>query len=263
MHLIYQSIVARKKKRASSFYLFKIFFGLIVACAAVYYIVIFFSKPSDIFYPDFQTNIPSGYEIHGIDVSKYQGNINWKEVKDMNVSGIRIGFAFIKATEGINNIDPAFRRNWQNAAEACMCKGAYHFFIAGKSGKKQATNFIEMVDLNKGDLPPVLDVEASYGVNENEIRKEVAEWLTTVESNYGIRPVIYTNIDFYKNYLQNYFDDYPLWIAHYLQPVKPRITRTWSIWQHSENGRVNGIKATVDFNVFSGDSTDFNNFLIQ
>ena len=77
----------------------------------------------------------------------------------------------------------------------------------------------------------------------------------TVEKQYGIKPVIYTNIDFYKNYLQNDFDDYPIWIAHYLQPEKPRIERKWSFWQHNESGRVNGIKTPVDFNVFSGDST--------
>ena len=84
-----------------------------------------------------------------------------------------------------------------------------------------------------------------------------------VEKQYGVKPLIYTNIDFYKNYLQNGFDNYPIWIAHYLQPVKPRIERKWSFWQHNESGRVNGIKTPVDFNVFSGDSLDFKNFLIQ
>ncbi len=255
--------MAKKKKRFSSLYLVKIFSAFVVACITIYYLVNLFITPSDVFYPDFGITIPSGYDIHGIDVSRYQGNINWKDVKNMNVSGIRVRFAFIKATEGIDDVDPAFRRNWQNAADARICKGAYHFFIAGKSGKRQAANFIEMVNLSKGDLPPVLDVEASYGVDAIEIRKEVSEWLATIENKYGIKPVIYTYIDFYKNYLQNYFDDYPIWIAHYLQPAKPRIQRPWSIWQHSESGRVNGIKTNVDFNVFLGDSTDFKNFLIQ
>ena len=106
-------------------------------------------------------------------------------------------------------------------------------------------------------------LKKSYGVSPGELKKEVAEWLLIVEKQYGIKPVIYTNIDFYKNYLQNDFDDYPIWIAHYLQPEKPRIERKWSFWQHNENGRVNGIKTPVDFNVFSGDSLDFNNFLVK
>jgi lysozyme len=255
--------VARKKKRSSSKYLLKIFFWLSLACVAAYYAVNFFIEPPEVFYPGFQIDIPNGYSIHGIDVSKYQRNINWEEVKNMEVKGVKIGFAFIKATEGIGNVDAQFRRNWLEAENENICKGAYHFFISGKNGKKQANNFIEIVDLKKGDLPPVLDIEQSYGVPADEIKKEVTEWLLIVEKNYGVKPVIYTNIDFYNNYLQNYFDAYPIWIAHYLQPVKPRIDRTWSFWQHNENGRINGIKTPVDFNVFSGDSVDFKNFLIQ
>jgi lysozyme len=181
----------------------------------------------------------------------------------MKDGDVKIGFAFIKATEGIDNVDDQFRRNWLKAEEQNICKGAYHFFIAGKSGKKQAGNFIEIVNLKKGDLPPVLDIEQAYGIPQTELKKEIGEWLFSIEKQYGIRPVIYTNIDFYENYLQNDFDDYPIWIAHYLQPGKPRIERKWSFWQHNENGRVNGIKTPVDFNVFSGDSLDFNNFLIK
>lgn len=255
--------MARKKKHSSSKYFFKIFFWLLVTCIAVYYAVNFFTTPADVFYPGFQIAIPPGYTIHGIDVSRYQRTVNWKEVKDMKDGEVKIGFAFIKATEGIGNVDDQFRRNWLKAEEQNICKGAYHFFIAGKSGKKQAGNFIEIVNLKKGDLPPVLDIEQAYGVPPTELKKEIEEWLSTVEKQYGIKPVIYTNIDFYKNYLQNDFDDYPIWIAHYLQPEKPRIERKWSFWQHNESGRVNGIKTPVDFNVFSGDSLDFNNFLIK
>lgn len=255
--------MARKKKCSSSTYIFKIFFWLAVACVGMYYAVHFFIAPADVFYPGFQISIPQGYTIHGIDVSRYQRTVNWKEVKNMKDGDVKIGFVFIKATEGVGNVDEQFRRNWLKAEEENICKGAYHFFIAVKSGKKQAVNFIEIVNLKKGDLPPVLDIEQAYGTSASEIKKEVAEWLMIVEKQYGVIPVIYTNIDFYQKYLQNNFDEYPIWIAHYLQPVKPRIKRTWSFWQHSESGRVNGIKTPVDFNVFSGDSLDFKNFLIQ
>ena len=255
--------MARKKKRSSSTYFFKIIFWLAFACVAAYYVVNYFTQSSDVFYPDFQIAIPGGYQIHGIDVSKYQSVINWKEVKDMDADGINIGFVFIKATEGVGNVDNQFRRNWLKAGEQNICKGAYHFFIAGKNGRRQAANFIEIVNLKKGDLPPVIDIEKSFGVSPNEIKKEVADWLSVVQKYYGVQPIIYTNIDFYNKYLQNDFDDYPVWIAHYLQPVKPRIDHKWVFWQHSESGRVNGIKVPVDFNVFSGDSADFKNFLIQ
>ena len=255
--------MARKKKRPSPIYLLKIFFWLAIACIASYYIVNYFVESSDIFYPGFEIEIPNGYEIHGIDVSKYQSAIILKEVKNMEVRKVKIGFAFIKATEGVGNVDNQFRRNWLNAEEQNICKGAYHFFIAGKNGRRQAANFIEIVNLKKGDLPPVIDIEKSFGISPVEIKKEVSDWLLVVEKYYGIQPIIYTNIDFYERYIQNDFDNYPIWIAHYLQPVKPRIDHKWMFWQHSESGRVNGIKAPVDFNVFSGDSTDFKNFLIQ
>ncbi|OYW16912.1 MAG: glycoside hydrolase, partial [Sphingobacteriales bacterium 12-47-4] len=132
-----------------------------------------------------------------------------------------------------------------------------HFFLATKDGKLQAENFIKRVDLEPGDLPPVLDVEQTYGVANAVIKREVKEWLQVVEGYYKVKPILYTNVDFYNRQLGADFDDYPLWIAHYLQPNKPRIEREWSFWQHSETGRVNGIFSKVDFNVFNGDSTDF------
>ena len=103
----------------------------------MYYAVNFFITPADVFYPGFQIEIPQGYSIHGIDVSKYQRTINWKEVGNMEVNGVKVGFAFIKATEGVGNVDDQFRRNWLKAEEQNICKGAYHFFIAGKSGKNK------------------------------------------------------------------------------------------------------------------------------
>lgn len=84
--------------------------------------------PPDIFYPGFEINIPQGYEIHGIDVSKYQEVINWKDVKEMNEKGIRIGFVFIKATEGTSLVDAQFQRNWIESENQHITRGAYHFY---------------------------------------------------------------------------------------------------------------------------------------
>ena len=117
--------------------------------------------------------------------------------------------------------------------------------------------------LIKGDLPPVLDVEEAMGLGIETIRAGVKTWLRQIESHYGVRPIIYTNIAFYETYLGSEFDEYPLWIAHYWQQNRPRISRNWLFWQHSEDGRVNGIRSSVDFNVFQGDSSDFAGVLIR
>ena len=144
-----------------------------------------------------------------------------------------------------------------------MIRGAYHFFIGSKDGRLQAENFIDKVDLQTGDLPPVLDVEQLNGNNIIMLRKEIKEWLAVAENYYRVKPIIYTNVDFYNRCLGSEFDEYPLWVAHYYQPNQPRLKRGWMFWQHSDEGRVNGIISKVDFNVFGGDSLEFRNILIQ
>ena len=214
-------------------------------------------------YQQFGIDIPVNYSIHGIDVSKYQDIIDWESVKEMKVNDMQIGFTFIKATEGLANEDVLFQRNWRKAKEAGLVRGAYHFFLATKSGKEQAENFINSVNLLAGDLPPVLDIEQSYGVPGDKLRIRAKEWLETIAAYYKTLPIIYTNVEFYKQYLRDDFDKYPLWVAHYLQKERPRIYRDWNFWQHSEGGRVNGIVTRVDFNVFNGDSADFRKLLIN
>ena len=213
-------------------------------------------------YPAFGISIPEDYLIHGIDVSRYQSIISWDAVKEMKVKNVQLGFVFIKATEGIVNTDPQFKRNWKKSKQAGMVRGAYHFFLATKDGREQAENFISSVDLEEGDLPPVVDIEQTYGVSIPVLRKELKEWLDVIEHYYGVKPIIYTNVDFYSRHLGKEFNSYPLWAAHYFQYDTPRINRQWDFWQHSEEGRVNGILSKVDFNVFNGDSLQFRNILM-
>jgi lysozyme len=214
-------------------------------------------------YPEFGIEIPVNYSIHGIDVSKYQDAIDWGLVKEMKVGNVQLSFAFIKATEGLDNEDAYFQRNWRKARNAGVARGAYHFFLSTKSGKAQAENFINSVELMPGDLPPVLDIEQTYGVSPEKMRERAKEWLQTVSGYYHIVPIIYTNVDFYRQYLKDDFDGYPLWVAHYLQKERPRVYRDWAFWQHSEAGRVNGILTRVDFDVFNGDSAEFRKLLIN
>ena len=214
-------------------------------------------------YPEFGIEIPTDYSIHGLDVSRYQQIIAWEEVKKMKVDRVQMGFAFIKATEGIGNTDPQFFRNWRRTKSNDIIRGAYHFFIATKDGKMQAEHFIRKVELQTGDLPPVLDVEQRYGASKAQLQREVKEWLVTVENYYHVKPIIYTNVDFYIQNLGRAFDEYPLWVAHYYQREQPRINRSWVFWQHSDKGNVNGIIPKVDFNVFNGDSVEFRNLLVR
>lgn len=214
-------------------------------------------------YDAFGILMPESFLIHGIDVSRYQQTIAWDAVKEMKVKKIQLGFAFIKATEGINNLDPQFRRNWRRSKKEGMIRGAYHFFIASKDGRLQAENYIKHVGLEKNDLPPVVDIEQVNGTSISVLKKELKECLDILENHYKIKPVIYTNVDFYIKKLGEEFDEYPLWVAHYFQYNEPRINRNWTFWQHSEDGIVNGILSKVDFNVFNGDSVEFRKLLID
>jgi lysozyme len=215
-------------------------------------------------YKNFNIRIPSGYTIHGIDVSSYQGKINWQKVKAMDDDGVHITFAFIKATEGVLSMDPYFQRNWREAPKAGIICGAYHYFLPQKSGLWQARFFLQTVKVEKGDLPMVVDVEQLYKTSPAKMRAQLVSFVNHIETKTGVKPIIYTNISFYQDYLQGYFDDYTLWVAHYYQPVLNINSQTkWRFWQHSDKARVNGINQKVDFNVFNGDSIAFRRLLIQ
>ncbi len=250
------------KKSANNYF-------LIAAVAFLILLVIFVLRWNEsrrvkfIKYEKFGIELPVDYNIHGIDVSRYQQVIGWGQLKKMYVGNVRIGFAFIKATEGETLIDPYFKRNWKEAGNQKVTKGVYHFFSPTKDAVKQAKFFIKNVKLNPGDLPPVLDIETTGNQPANFLRAKAKAWLNEVEAHYGVKPIIYTNTDFYKKYLGEEFDGYPLWVAHYYEKRKPRVERSWIFWQHNDRGNVDGIASKVDFNVFNGDSTAFEEFLIK
>jgi lysozyme len=194
-----------------------------------------------------KTPLLAGYAVHGIDVSSYQGRIDWKEVSRNHVK-----FAFIKATEGVTMRDSRFQRNWNAARQAGIYRGAYHYFQPTYDGARQANLFTRTVPLAPGDLPPVLDVEHAEFHDIAVMRRNVAVWLRLVERHYGVRPILYSNYSFYKRYLAGHFDKYPLWLAHY-EVDQPRLPREkWIIWQHSDESYIPGIRGAVDFNVFQG-----------
>ncbi len=257
------TLMAKKKSRTWKIIVFIFSTAIIIMLIVVVYQWILERRSAFVEYPEFGIKIPVNYSVHGIDVSKYQDVINWQSVKNMRVQDIHISFVFVKATEGLGNEDAMFSRNWKKIKEAGLIRGAYHFFLPTKSGKAQAENFINSVTLVAGDLPPVLDIEQTYGVPPDKLRQRAREWLQTIQAYYGTAPIIYTNVDFYQRYLKDDFDGYLLWAAHYLQPAQPRIYRNWSFWQHNERGRVNGCYTVVDFDVFNGDSLEFRKLLLN
>lgn len=215
-------------------------------------------------YKSFNIPIPAKYTVHGIDVSYAQGKIDWQKVRQMREDSVHITFAFIKATEGLLTIDPYFKRNWREGPKAGIICGPYHFFRANKNGLWQARFFLQNVKLEQGDLPAVVDVEQLDGTAPATMRKELKAFLTKVELSTGVKPIIYTGLSFYNDYLSGHFDGYPLWIAHYYQQeLQAGKDTNWWFWQHSDIASINGINHKVDFDAYRGDSVAFRRLLVR
>lgn len=217
--------------------------------------------PGSFMYTDYGVYVPTGYSIYGMDVSKYQERINWKEVANMKVQGISIKFAFIKATEGKYMKDKRFKQNWKEAKLNGIVRGAYHYYLPDGNPKQQANNFIETVKLEAGDLPPVIDIETrGIGIHKVFI-KNIKTFIGQISGFCKCQPIIYTYDSFYNDYLQGQFNDYPLWIARY-GADKP-MSSSFRFWQFTDRARIDGIGTKVDMNVFAGDSTEFAKLLIN
>jgi lysozyme len=198
---------------------------------------------------------PRDFAVHGVDVSKYQGPIDWQQVR-----GSGTQFAYIKATEGGDLIDEAFPRNWEAAKAAGIRRGAYHFVYWCRPAREQMAWFEQHVPLDEQALPPVLDVELTPDsktckqMPQREVAlATIAEMLREMEVHFGKRPVIYTTVDFYQRFLQQNFSDYPIWVrsTKYYPSVKYG-DRRWHFWQYQSDGSVAGIRAKVDRNAFYG-----------
>ncbi|WP_010342619.1 glycoside hydrolase family 25 protein [Escherichia albertii] len=209
----------------------------------------------------FAIRIPASYTIHGIDVSRWQERIDWQRVAKMRDNGIRLQFAFIKATEGEKLVDPYFSRNWLQSRKNGLLRGAYHYFSPSVAAPVQTRLFLQTVDFSPGDFPAVLDVEERGKLSAKELRKRVSQWLKMVEKNTGKKPIIYSGSVFYQENLAGYFNEYPWWIAHYYQRRPDSGSRLWRFWQHSDRGQVDGINGAVDFNVFNGSAEELQAFV--
>lgn len=196
--------------------------------------------------------IPYGYKVHGLDVSHYQGNIDWYALRQNRLTKHPLHFVFMKATEGGDHTDSTFVRNFDKAYEHGFIRGAYHFFSPHTDPIKQADFYIRTVNLKKGDLPPVLDIEVTGKKSKTDLQDALKVWLHKIEGHYGVKPIIYASYKFKMKYLNDsLFNTYPYWIAHYYVD-SVRYQGDWHFWQHTDAGKVSGIDADVDLNVFNG-----------
>lgn len=239
--------------------------GFVVVTLYVWAFYAFFVSPTGFrwkaLYGD--PKYPDGYEIHGIDISHYQGDIDWEELRDGMISGCPIRFVMVKSTEGASKMDENFRQNFYNAREYGFIRSAYHFWSNKSTPRAQAQFFLKNVHLTDGDLPPVLDVEHKpQDESIEDFQQDVLTWLHIVEDRYHVKPIIYTYHKFKDQYLSApVFDDYPYWIAHYYVD-KVEYKGKWKFWQHTDVGKLPGIKGYVDFNIYNGSYYDLRQMCI-
>lgn len=214
---------------------------------------------------EYGVEIPIKYQIHGIDISRHNGLIDWKKINDDRLENNLIKFIIIKATEGTDLVDANFETNWASAKNAGFVRGAYHFYTPYTDPKLQALNFIINAKHEKGDFVPVLDFEKNgrTKAERKALSNNVKIWLETVEKYLGVKPIIYTNKPIFREYIKGKLDEYPIWISDYSsENLNNFDCKNLILWQHSATGKVPGIKADVDFNVFMGTPHKFQKFLL-
>lgn len=221
-----------------------------------------------------RNNIDERYEpintlsfVRGVDVSRYQGNIDFEKLYEQNIR-----FAFIKFTEGRDYIDPMFWSYWNDAKLANIKRGAYHFYRFEVTGEEQAKNFISNLEvLEDEDLPPALDVEY-YGqyINrpapKDEVKKEIRVMVDMLEDHYGKKPIIYCNKYIYDRYLSSDFEDVDIWFRYIGQGI-PELpgNREWTFWQFDDEAKLEGYGGPganefIDLNYFYGDMEELENY---
>ncbi len=220
----------------------------------------------------FMSHLSLGQNVHGIDVSNWQGNIDWN-----NVANDGQVYAWAKASEGMTYQDPQFINNMTNGLNAGVVMGAYHFARPDNNlATEDASNFLSSAGayIGAGFLPPVLDLENPYSNGQsivltdlftsNELSSWVMEWMSTVETQTGITPIIYVNGN-YANYLNSSVNNYGLWFAQPDESLTPPVNiGVWDDWlfkQYSWWGEVPGIIGDVDLNIFNGSISEFNELI--
>ncbi|MEC4050825.1 glycoside hydrolase family 25 protein [Flavobacterium sp. SUN046] len=255
----------RPSKKKSSFFSAKFYvivFFLALLCFGGYHyreaLLYYFSFKSDKIAKEdkvYQARIFQVLQKHqdkvlGFDVSQYQGAIDWEEVD--SVEGVKLDYVFVRATAGSDKVDLKFEDNWTNARKYKFIRGAYHYYRPNENSVEQAKNFIKNVKLQKGDFPPILDIERlPENQSMDSLQQGLKRWLELVDNHYKIKPIIYTNEKYYTDFLKEEFKGYTFWIANYNFFVE-NIKDDWLFWQFTEKARVEGIEEHVDLNIYNG-----------
>jgi GH25 family lysozyme M1 (1,4-beta-N-acetylmuramidase) len=215
------------------------------------------------------TGTAYGY-VPGVDTSHYQHNpsLDWQKAANDGVE-----FAFLKATEGTSYRDPYFKADWAATAKAGIYRGAYHFARPSTQrgdAVREADFFADTIgtQTTRGTLPPVLDLETTGGLSDQQLINWTRDFLVELQAKTGRNPIIYVSPYFWKDNVGNSsaFHDYPLWVAHYTtnsQPMIPGGWPTWSFWQTTSSGRISGISGNVDKDLFNGTMSQLQRFALD
>lgn len=198
--------------------------------------------------------LPEG-RVPGVDVSHHQEGVDWAAV-----AGSDVHFVYLKATEGIDYLDPSFAESWRAAGEAGLLRGAYHMYRPEDTPAEQAAWFLSVLreaGFGPGDLPPALDVErvrTTDSIPREQLAEEALAWLSRVEIELGRTPLLYTNPTFWVEKLEENHEltEFPLWLAEYTHEDPGPLElgwEEWTLWQHSQTGAMPGISKPVDLNV--------------
>ena len=206
---------------------------------------------------------PDRYPVHGIDLSRFQTAVDWPTARANGVN-----FAFIKATEGGDLVDPMFKDHWRGAGQAGVKRGAYHFFYHCRPAAEQARFFISHVPRSPGALPPVLDMEWTPTSPTCRIRRDGATiraeariFLDIVTRHYGQRPILYTTVDFFEDTGLEQLTGVDFWLRSTAEHPDDRYGgQSWRFWQYTSTGLVPGIAGRVDINVFAGSAAAWEAF---
>lgn len=228
-------------------------FGIIFVAAIV--AMLFYNGVFLINNPD-----KSEFPIRGVDVSAYQGEIDWRTLASQDLD-----FAYIKATEGSSHIDERFSFNREEAINSELRVGAYHFFSFESGGDAQAQNFINTVPKTENMLPPAIDLEF-YGDFEKSkpsaesVSAELDKLIAKLEEHYGIKPIIYATEESYSEYLSGRYAGFDIWIRGVYSKPKLSDGREWKFWQYTNRETLdgyNGEERFIDMNVFNGSKEEF------
>lgn len=245
-------VVKRRGKSVVIKRILIVFFILVILIASFSFLVykryIVLNKPS-----------LEDYPIRGIDVSSYQGDIDWKILSKQNVN-----FAYIKATEGSSFVDPKWKNNYDNSKDCGLKIGAYHFFSFESDASTQADNFIKNVEKDDKMLPPAIDIEfygSKVDKSEDEIKEQLNIMCSKLEEHYGKKPVLYATYKSYNKFIKGGYEDNPIWIRSvYFKPIGLGREK-YTFWQYTDRAILDGYKGPekyIDVNIFNGTLEELN-----